>query len=370
MGVGLICVAVGSGGVKATATSLVGDLYDENDERRDAGFSPFYMGINIGGLVGPLLTGLLQDKIGFHWGFGLAAIGMALGLIQYTVYRKNLHGVGARPDDPLPRSQRVYFAGIAVAVIAIIVVLCLTGVITAERLSDITVGVAAVAAVVYFLVILGSREVTRLERKRVVAFIPLFIASVVFWSLFQQIFTVVTIYSDKRLDRHIFGWEFPVSWVQSIEPVWVIIGAGAFAALWTKMGDRQPSTPIKFALGTGGMGVAFLLFLLMTGGGPNSAPVWGLVLILGVFATSELMLSPIGLSVSTKLAPKAFHTQMVALFFLSVSLGTALSGSLAGYYDETNERPYFLWLGLVAVAVGVALAAVSPWIKKQMSGVR
>ncbi|WP_182346412.1 peptide MFS transporter [Tomitella gaofuii] len=369
VGVGLVLVAFGSGGVKATATSLVGDLYDEHDERRDAGFSLFYMGINIGGLVGPLLTGLLRDNAGFHWGFGLAAIGMALGLIQYTVFRRNLHGVGARPSDPLSRNQRLAYAGGTVAVIVIVAVLSLTGVITADRLSDIVVGIATAATLLYFLVILASRQVTRVERRRVIAFMPMFLASVVFWSLFQQIFTVLTIYSDKRLDRNLFGWEFPVSWVQSIEPVWVVVGAGAFAAMWTKMGDRQPATPIKFAMGTGGMGVAFLLFLLMPAG-QNTAPVWGLVLILGIFAASELMLSPVGLSLATKLAPRAFHTQMVALFFLSVALGTALSGTLARYYDEDNEAPYFATLGLVAVAVGVVLAVASPWIKKLMSGVK
>lgn len=369
VGVGLVCVAVGGGGVKATATSLVGDLYAPGDERRDAGFSLFYMGINIGALTGPLLTGLLQDKAGFHWGFGLAAIGMAAGLIQYTVFRRNLRGLGAAPADPLPRRGRIR-AGIgALIVIAAIAALAVAGVITAARLADITVVVAALAAVAYFAVILTSRQITTTERRRVYAFIPMFLASVVFWSLFQQIFTVLTIYSDRRLDRRIFGWEFPVSWVQSIQPVWVIIGAGAFAALWTRLGPRQPSSPMKFAIGTAGMGAAFLLFIAMAGGGPNSAPVWGLVLILGVFAASELMLSPVGLSLATKLAPRPFHTQMVALFFLSVSLGTALSGSLARFYDEAHEVPYFATLGAVAVAVGAVLAAATPAIRRLMSGV-
>lgn len=368
VGIGLICIALGAGGVKANATSLVGDLYDEHDVRRDAGFSLFYMGINIGALVGPLITGVVQSSFGFHVGFALAAVGMGLGLIQYTVFRKNLHGIGARPLDPLSRQLKLYYGLAALAFVVVVAVLALVGVITAENLSDITVGVATVAAVIYFLVILTSRQVNTVERKRVYAFIPLFIASVVFWSLFQQIFTVITIYGDTRLDRNLFGWEFPVSWVQSIEPVWVIAGAGAFAALWTKLGPRQPSSPMKFAIGTAGMGVAFLAFLLMPPG-VNTAPVIGLIIIMGIFAASELMLSPIGLSLSTKLAPKAFHTQMVALFFLSIAMGTALSGSLAKYYDETNETPYFLILGLVAIAVGGLLAAGTPAIKKLMGGI-
>lgn len=369
VGIGLVCVAVGSGGIKVTASSLVGDLYSEHDERRDGGFSLFYMGINIGALAGQILTGLVRTNAGFHWGFGLAAAGMALGLIQYTVFRKNLRGVGATAKDPLSTQERRRYGGAAVAVIALVAVLTITDVITADRLSNIVIGIGVVATVAYFGVILLSRQVTPTERRRVYSFMPLFIASVVFWSLFQQIFTVLTIYADQRMDRRIFGWEVPVSWVQSIESVWVIILAPVFAAVWTKLGPRQPSTPIKFASGTGGMGVAFLLFLLMPSG-PHTAPIWAVGLVLAVFTMAELMLSPIGLSVSTKLAPKAFHTQMVALFFLSVSLGTALSGTLGSYYDENNEAPYFTILGVTAIVVGAIVALASPGIKKLMSGVQ
>ena len=139
---------------------------------------------------------------------------------------------------------------------------------------------------------------------------------------------MLTIYSDKKLDRSIFGWEMPVSWVQSINPVFIIILSGVFAAIWTKLGTRQPSTPVKFALGAIIMGVAFLLFLPFAGGGANSTPLLAIVGILFVFTVAELLLSPVGLSVTTKLAPEAFHTQMVALFFLSVALGTSISGWL------------------------------------------
>src|SRR5699024_8052595 len=171
--------------------------------------------------------------------------------------------------DPLSPQERRRYGGAAVAVIALIVILTITGVITADRLSNIVIGIGVAATIAYFAVILASRQVTSVERRRVFSFMPLFIASVVFWSLFQQIFTVLTIYADQRMDRRIFGWEVPVSWVQSIESVWVIILAPVFAAIWTRLGPRQPSTPVKFALGTGGMGVAFLLFLLMPAG-PNA----------------------------------------------------------------------------------------------------
>ena len=369
VGVGLVLVAVGSGGVKATATSLVGTLYAPGDPRRDAGFSLYYLGINLGALVGPILTGLLQTSLGFHWGFGLAAVGMGIGLIQYTIGRKRLVGAARIVPNPLPPSRRPLMVAVAVAGVIVIAVLAFGGVLTADRLANVVVALSAVATVVYFVVILRSSRITRVERRRVLAFIPMFIASAAFWSLYQQQFTVVTIYSDQQLNRNIFGWEMPVSFVQSINPIFIILLSGAFAALWTKLGTRQPSSPIKFALGTAIMGVAFLLFLPMAGDARGTAPLLGLVGILFVFTIAELLLSPVGLSLSTKLAPEAFRTQMVALFFLSIALGTAMSGVLAEFYTPTREVVYFGVLGIVGIALGAVLAAISPFLRRLMGGV-
>lgn len=368
VGVGLVLVAFGSGGLKANATSLVGDLYDENDNRRDAGFSLFYMGINLGAFVGPLLTGLAWDKAGFHAGFGLAAVGMALGLIQYTLGRKHLHGIGAVPPNPLPATDRIKWASIAVAAIVVVALLSIFGAITASNMSDIVVGVTVVAAIGYFAIILSSKQITKIERRRVISFIPMFIASAAFWSLFQQQFTTVPLIADSVLDRNLFGWDFPPNWVQSINPVFIIIFAGVFAATWTKLGDRQPSTPLKFAAGVFIMGLAFFAFVPSLAG--NSMPLLALVGILLLFTFAELFLSPVGLSLSTKLAPENFHTQMVALFFLSVALGSAMAGTLAGYYDEDNPNPFFYTVGGASIVVGVALVVLTPWINKMMSGVR
>jgi proton-dependent oligopeptide transporter, POT family len=369
VGVGLGLVALGSGGVKANATSLVGSLYDEHDERRDAGFSIFYLGINLGAFVGPLLTGLLQRNAGFHYGFGLAAIGMAIGLTQYAVFRSRLPESTHDVPDPVDRGDLVKYVAAGTAVVVAVVVLIMVDVITAPRLADIVIWLSALAAVAYFVVILSSRHVDATERSRVVAFIPMFICSAVFWSLYQQQFTVVTIYSDKRLDRNLFGWEMPVSWVQSINPVFIIILSGVFAAIWMRLGDRQPLTPVKFGAATIVMGLAFWMFLLMPSG-TNSVPLLGLGLILLVFTVAELLISPVGLSLATKLAPRMFLTQMVALFFLSIALGTAMSGKLAEHYDPTNEKPFFLWIGLVAIVVGLAVLALTRPISRMMQGVR
>ena len=368
VGLGLVLIALGSGGVKANATSLVGALYAEHDQRRDAGFSLFYMGINLGALLGPLLTGLLQQELGFHVGFGLAAVGMAAGLVQYTLGRGRLPESTQVVPNPLPAAQQTRYSVVAAAGLALVVLLTVVRVITVDRLSTIVISLSALFAVFYFVLILADRDVTHLERRRVYAFMPMFVCSAVFWSLYQQQFTVVTIYADKQLDRSLFGWEMPVSWVQSINPVFIIVLAGVFAGLWTRLGDRQPSTPVKFGLGTVVMGLAFWLFVPMPTG-PHSGPLLGLIGILFVFTLAELLLSPVGLSLSTKLAPQKYRTQMVALFFLSIALGTAMSGKLAGYYEAGEGASFFVWVGLAAIVTGALVLVFTRPIRALMGGV-
>ncbi|WP_194762438.1 peptide MFS transporter [Microbacterium sp. UFMG61] len=369
VGVGLVLVALGSGGLKANATAVVGTLYRPEDTRRDAGFSLFYLGINLGAFLGPILTGILQSTLGFHFGFGLAAIGMTLGLVQYAFGRRGLPDEARAVPNPLPASRYPLVVGIAIAAIVLIAVLVLVGVITADNLSTIVIIATIVASIAYFAVILTSRRIDGTERSRVWGFLPLFITSVAFWSLYQQQFTVLTVYSDERLNRDLFGFEMPISWVQSINPIFIIILSGVFAAIWTRLGKRQPSTPVKFALGAMIMGAAFLLFLPFANGAANSTPLLAIVGILLVFTIAELLISPVGLSVTTKLAPRVFHTQMVALFFLSVALGTAISGWLVQFYDPKNEVPYFSILGGIAIVVGVGLLLSAKPVLRLMKGV-
>lgn len=370
LAVGLIAIAVGSGGVKATATALVGTLYTADDPRRDAGFLLFYMGVNIGALLGPLLTGLTQTTLGFHYGFGVAAVGMAAGLVQYALTRKHLPDAAHHVANPLPPQRRPpILAGAAIAV-AVAVTVARTGVLTAKSLAPMMAVAAAVAAVSYFAVILSSRRITAVERRRMLGFLPLFLAGAVFWALFQQQFTVLAIYSDQRLNRMIFGWQAPPTWVQTINPVFTVVLAAVFAALLTRVGERQPSTPVKFAAGLVTIGLAFLAFVPLAGGGASSTPLLAVVGILLLFTIAELLISPIGLSVTTKLAPAAFRTQMMALYFLSVSLGTTGAGILAGHYDPANEVPYFAVIGGLAVLLGVLLGVCAPRVSKLMAGVR
>ena len=210
---------------------------------------------------------------------------------------------------------------------------------------------------------------TAIERTRVRAFIPLFIANAVFWSLFQQIFTVLAVYSDERMNWSIFGWTAPSSWIGSIEPVWIILLSPLFAIMWTQLGNRAPTTPRKFAYGVIGMGWRSCCSCRWRARRARRFPRCCVVGIMAVFAVSELLLSPIGLSVTTKLAPEAFRAQMMALYFFSVGLGTSMSGVLAKYYDPAQEFAYFGIIGAVAVVAGVVVFAIAPWISRQMEGV-
>jgi proton-dependent oligopeptide transporter, POT family len=368
--VGLVLVALGSGGVKTAATAVVGSLYRRDDPRADAGFSIFYMGVNIGALIGPLLTGLTRTTLGFHYAFGLAAVGMAIGLGIYVTGRRSLPASASVVPNPLTSGAWVRpVAGVVVAAV-VVVLLFVFGVLTADNLSTAVAIVVAVIAIGIFTLLLTNGRVTADERSRMRSFIPMWLASVVFWSLFQQQFTVVELYADERLNRVLGGWEMPTEFVNSLEPFFVIILAPVFAVLWTKLGTRAPSTPIKFALGAGGMGIAFLLFLPWAGGTGNTTPVLAIVLILLVFALAELNLSPVGLSLSTRIGPSLFRSQTVALYYLSVSLGSALAGTLADFYDPSVEGAYFSTLGIAALVLAGILVALAPWVRRAMRGVR
>lgn len=370
IGTGL--VALGSGGLKATASAIVGTLYSEKDPRRDAGFSLFYLGINIGALLGPLIVGLLQDRIGFHIGFGAAAVGMALGLIVYMTGRKNLPADSRKTVNPLPRNKLWILPAAVVAVGLAIWAVVALGWLTVSNISTWIAGVSAFAAIVYFTIMTTSKQVTSVERSRVFAFIPFFLASVVFWALYQQIFGVLVVYSDESLNRSVFGWEMPISWVTLIPAAWVILLSMGTSALWLRMGDKQPSTMVKAGLALVLIGVAFLLFIPFSSSGTGDArtPLLYMIFLLMLFVVAELLISPIGLSAATRLAPRVFRSQMIALFFLASGVGTSLAGVTSQFYAVDNQLPYWMWHGIAALVFGVIVLAAAKPVTKLMKGVR
>lgn len=369
--VGLVCVAVGAGTLKASSLSILGDLYDENDPRQDAGFSIYYMGINIGAFFGPIITGFVHRYGGFHWAFALAAIGMFIGMMQYLILHKYSIGkTGSTVPNPLDKKHKLIASGVFLAGALLIVGFFSLGLISLDHLSTTVVVVTALVAIGMFIMMLTSKKITEVERSRVVAFIPLFLASTIFWSLYQQQFTILPAFADRRLNLSFFGYDLPPSVVQSVNPVFIVLLAPVFAALWQKMGDKQPHSSLKFALGVLFCGLSFLLFVPFAG--MQEAPFISVVLLLFVATVGELCLSPIGNSLATKLAPRIFHTQMVALFFLSVAIGSAAAGSLAQLTDVDNPdstRLYFLILGIATMVVSAVFFALRRWIDKKMMGI-
>ncbi|MFT4147374.1 MAG: oligopeptide:H+ symporter [Micrococcaceae bacterium] len=371
LSIGLPLIALGAGGVKANASSMVGTLYKPGDHRRDAGFSLFYLGIYIGAVTGPLLTGILQVKMGFHYGFGLAAIGMAIGLAQYTFGRKNLPESAHVIHNPLTPDEKKKFITFGVGIVAALVLLFATGIFNDKNIDLVMIGASIICTIVLFSTIMKDHEVSDIERNQVKSFIPLYFGSVIFWILYYQQTTVLTVFSDKQLNRSLFGiWEMPAAWIQSINPFFVLLLAAAFAKLWSSWGPKQPSTITKFATALFLAGISFLMFTPIASMGKNTAPLLYVIFVLFILSIAELLLSPIGLSISTKLAPKKYKTQMVALFFLSMSLGTALAGRVAKYYTEQDAINYFIVLGVVSILSGVVLVVLRKPTQKLMGSIR
>ena len=374
LALGLACVGVGSGGVKTASQVVLGDLYSREDPRRDAGFSIFYMAVNIGGLLGPAITGGVWGMAGFHWGFGLAAIGMAIGLLQYTLMRKSSIGsAGSEVPNPLPRSDWAKWAVGAVAVIAVVVGLLTTGILPLDWLSWIVFAIALIATVALLWEMYVSDKVTAAEKSRLTGYIPLLVGSVAFFAIFQSQFTVVAVYSDQRADLSFFAWELTPAQVQSFNPAFIIIFAPIFAAVWTKLGDRQWTSAAKFGVANIIVGLSLFIFLPYVGKGPQSTPLLVLVLILFLFTIGELLLSPVGNSLATKVAPQAFKSRLFAVWLMSVSMGTALSGVLGSLYnpnDAAAERSFFLTLSAITIVLGVFLIAIRRWVVRKFADVR
>lgn len=368
--VGLILIAIGSGGVKSNASAIVGKLYAPDDPRRDAGFSLYYLGINLGGFLGPLLTGWLQSSLGFHIAFGAAAVGMTIGLIQYWLGRKGLPAITRTVPNPVSRGRLVAYGIVALAVVGVVVLLIGMHILDLDELPEAITIVAALAAVALFAVILSSPKITAVERSRVWAFVPLFVVNVGFWTVYLLSFTLVAVYGNDRTNLDLFGWQMPAAWVQSINPIFILVLSGVFAALWTKLGRRQPGTLVKWSLGIFFCGLAYLLFLPFVATGDHGTPLWGVIAIIFVWTVGELLFSPTGLSLTTKLSPSAFTSQMFALYFLSLSIGGALSGVLAQLYNESDEAPYFAALGIATLVLGVVMLLLTPLALRLMKGVR
>jgi POT family proton-dependent oligopeptide transporter len=388
LGLGLI--VLGTGLLKPNISAMVGQLYSSEDKRRDAGFSIFYMGINIGAFAAPLIIGYLAQHESFrsflrdrglrpedswHFGFGAAAVGMTLGLIQYVAGRRHLGQVGlqasGRGDSRAHRrQQRNLWIGIA-ATLGIVAL----GLTAGTSVDDVAKAMPIVLAVLpfpYFAWLLLQKGWTAVEKRRIVTIPLFFLFATLFWSAFEQAGSSLNLFADRLTDCSLFGRGFPSSWFQSVNSAFLVLLAPVFAALWLRLGAREPSSPGKFAWGLCFVGLGFLVMVgAALASGPQGAlvgPQW----LTGVYllhTIGELCLSPVGLSTMTKLAPARVTGQMLGVWFMATSLGNSIGGQVAGLFEKLPLPQLFG--AVTAVTLGfalVAMAMVRP-MRKLMSGV-
>ncbi|MFI9008301.1 peptide MFS transporter [Actinosynnema sp. NPDC053489] len=371
---GLVLIVLGTGLLKPNISTVVGGLYERTDPRRDAGFTIFYMGINLGGFLAPLVCGFLGENYDWHLGFGAAAVGMALGLAVYRLGRRGLGDSAAVPPFPLPAEERGRVLGriaaVVVGAVVVVAALVLLGVLGAEGVINLISLLSVLLPIGYFTTMIRSPRTTPEERSRVIAYVPLFVAAAMFWLLFEQSATVIAAFADTRVDNSLFGVVFPPSFIQSVNPVLIIAVAPLFALLWVRLGNRQPRTPRKFGYALLLVGLSFLLLMVVSQGDPSVRVsfLW-LVLMYLVMTCGELLLSPVGLSVTTKLAPRAFASQTMGLWFLATAAGSGVGAIVVRFYSDENAVAYFGVLGAVAIGLGVALVASTRAIHRLMRGV-
>jgi POT family proton-dependent oligopeptide transporter len=323
---GLAVIILGTGLLKPNVSAMVGALYAQQDTRRDSGFSIFYMGINLGAILSPLLCGYLAQRINWRLGFGMAAFVMVLGLIQFISFRSTIAHVGGVPDAKSRKRETVT--------------------VSTDQ-SD--------------------------EGKRIAAIAVLFVFSTVFWMSFEQAGSSLNLFADQLTHNSFLGFNFPSSWFQSVEPIFVVSFAPLMSWLWLRLDNRQPSSPSKFTLGLVCAAVAFGIITYastLTGSGRVS-PLW-LILVYFFQGIGELLLSPVGLSTTTKLAPSRMSGLMMGVWFLSISVGNYLAGLIARFYKPGPDALVFLFgsVALLTILSAIVLTLMVPYMRKLMGTVR
>ncbi|MCT1576790.1 peptide MFS transporter [Oceanobacillus kimchii] len=374
--ISMFLIIVGTGLLKPVVSSVVGELYSPTDVRRDSGFSIFYMGINMGALIAPLVVGTLGQEYNYHLGFSIAAIGMLIGLIVFIVTKRKYLGLaGTYVPNPLKRDEkkkvfsRIGLGALVIAILGLITIP--TGILTINGFTYVVSILGVLIPTIYFIVMYRSPKTDADEKSRLIAYIPLFIAAIMFWAIQEQGSIILAEYADKRTDLNFLGIQLQSSWFQSLNPLFIVVLAPMFAGLWVKLGERQPSTPKKFSVGLLFAGLSFLVLLFpatMNGTDSLVNPMW-LVLSFFLVVIGELCLSPVGLSATTKLAPNAFSAQTMSLWFLSNASAQAINAQIVKLYTPETEVVYFGVIGGIAILLGVLLYLMSKKIHVFMKGV-
>ena len=383
---GLCIVATGTGLLKPNISTLVGELYPEGGVRRDAAFSIFYMGINLGSFLGITIVGYLGQRVGWHYGFGAAAVGMGLGMIIFrTLGQKHLGQYGNEPlrnveaTDAQSTTGNRSLIGFLGVIVVMLVTLQLTGVLdltTAQGLAKAMGGIISLIAVSYFVYILLAGGLTTVEKKRVVVLFIFFLAAAMYWAGNEQQGSSLQIFADRYTDLTFFGWQMPSSWFQNLNPAFILLFSPVLAALWIFLANRKVNYPVPAKMATSllllGLAYVVMMFaskLAVTGVRTSALYLTSTYLL---FTLGELFLSPVGLSSFSKLSPKRYASQLMGLWFVGTSLGNLIAGLFAGGFDEKNvaQMPaLFQSVAYFGLGAGVLMLLFVKPLKKWMGGI-
>jgi POT family proton-dependent oligopeptide transporter len=378
---GMVVVVAGTGLLKPNISTIVGQLYEPADPRRESGFSIFYVGINLGSTIAPLACGWVGEKINWHWGFGLAGLGMTLGVITYWRGLRRLGAAGMRPVEPPDaatgerwrRSFRNSLAGVLL-LFAAGAALHLSGAVRldAERLVDFAGLVLFGLTLSLFAWMFLGGGWTADERKRLAVIAVLFCGSALFWAAYEQAGSSFNLFARNSTDLALWGFSLPASWFQSLNAGFIICFAAVFAWIWIRLGERQPGSVMKFSLAmfcaAGGFAV-MMLAAQRAASGQRVSPLW-LVATYLLHTFGELLLSPVGLSAMTRLAPARVAGLMMGVWFLSLSMGNYLAGRLAAFYGNLPPFDLFRALGVLTLAAALCLLAIARPVARMTGGVK